>query len=242
MRRFFLILHGVLLLVWGCSDLGEEPEEVPRIAVASTVHFGAVAVGDTSDTTLTVANTGTANLVITGLSLEGRDTSDFLIIVPEDNELDPGTEWVVDLFFMPQSEGTRSATLHIMSNDPGTPDAEVSLQGVGGEPMATVSFSQDVQPIFTTNCALTGCHVSDHETGLDLREGQSYALLVNVTSAGYAPTLRVKPFDPEDSVLWHKVAGTGGQWGDRMPLGEGPLAEQDTTSIRTWIEEGAQEN
>lgn len=140
MKKCFLVIPGVLLLIWGCTDLGEEPEN-----------------GGADDTT------------------------------------------------------------------------------------TAVTFSLHVQPIFTVNCAKGGCHVAGHSTGLDLSEGKSYGLLVDVTSTGYAPALRVDPFHADSSVLWHKVAGTG-EYGDRMPLGGDPLAEKDTTAIRTWIEEGARED
>ncbi|MFQ6675235.1 MAG: choice-of-anchor D domain-containing protein [Fidelibacterota bacterium] len=242
LKKFLPAVVAGLLLGSGCADLGEEPEKVPRIEVAAGIHFGTVAVGDSSDTTLTVSSTGELPLVISGVNLTGTDTLDFRVEEGvEGTELPPGTDGLIVLTFVPVSEGVKSATLHILTNDPETPDAEVSLQGVGGEPVTTVSFSGDIQPIFTANCAVVGCHVAGHETGLDLREGQSYSLLVNVTSAGYAPALRVKPYDPDNSVLWNKVAGTG-RYGDRMPLGGSPLAEKDTIAIRTWILEGALEN
>lgn len=108
-------------------------------------------------------------------------------------------------------------------------------------PMAAqVDYGTQIQPIFTGNCALSGCHVSGHSTGLDLREGQSYDHLVDIVSTGYSPALRVDPFHADSSVLWHKVAGTG-QYGDRMPLGGQALPQDLVDLIETWINEGAPE-
>ncbi|MCH8010817.1 MAG: hypothetical protein IIA61_02540 [Candidatus Marinimicrobia bacterium] len=45
-----------------------------------------------------------------------------------------------------------------------------------------VTFSGTIQPIFNESCAFTGCHVEYHSTGLNLTEGNSYDLMVNVIS------------------------------------------------------------
>ncbi len=98
-----------------------------------------------------------------------------------------------------------------------------------------VSFANDVQPIFDNNCV--SCHPSSGN--LDLRPGQSYNQLVNVSASGYN-ALRVKPGDPEASVLYKKIDGSG-TFGSNMPLG-GQLSAADIQTIKTWIEQGAQNN
>lgn len=105
----------------------------------------------------------------------------------------------------------------------------------------SVSFQTDIQPIFTNNC--TGCHNlnDDSGTGLDLSDGTSYGLLVNVTSYGYPPVLRVKPFSADSSVLWHKDAGTG-VYGQQMPPGGPYLQSFEMDNIKKWIDQGAKNN
>ncbi len=98
-----------------------------------------------------------------------------------------------------------------------------------------VSFSNDIQPIFNQNC--TSCH--PNSGNLDLRAGQSYNNLVNVQAGGY-PALRVKPGDPEHSVLYKKIDGSGA-YGSNMPLG-GSLTSTQKNLIKTWIEQGALNN
>ena len=102
-----------------------------------------------------------------------------------------------------------------------------------------VSFTEDIQPIFTNNCIQ--CHDQNHPTGLDLREGNSYNLLVNVSSTNYAPNLRIAPLSLENSVLWHKITGDG-VYGSQMPLIGGPLSNFDIVKIESWIELGALNN
>ena len=104
---------------------------------------------------------------------------------------------------------------------------------------ATVSFTTDIQPIFTTTCMV--CHAPPQLSGnMDLSPGAGYGSLANVVSSGYPPAVRVVPGDPTLSVLYHKVFGTG-QYGSAMPLG-GTISQSDLTKIQTWIAEGARNN
>ena len=98
-----------------------------------------------------------------------------------------------------------------------------------------VSFSNDIQPIFTNNCIQ--CHNDNHPTGLDLREGMSYNLLVNVSTTNYAPNLRIEPFSLENSVLWHKI-NNDGMFGGQMPPTQ-MLSNFEIQKIEAWIELGA---
>lgn len=102
-----------------------------------------------------------------------------------------------------------------------------------------VSFADDIQPIFTAKCIQ--CHDQNHSTGLDLREGNSYNLLVNVSSTNYAPNLRIEPLSLENSVLWNKITDSG-VFGQQMPpIGE-PVSNFDIEKIASWIELGALDN
>lgn len=102
-----------------------------------------------------------------------------------------------------------------------------------------VNFTVDIQPIFTARCIQ--CHNENHSTGLDLREGNSYNLLVNVTSANYGPNLRVVPLSIENSVLWNKITDSG-VFGQKMPPVGEPVSNFDIEKIESWIELGALDN
>jgi len=136
------------------------------------------------------------------------------------------------------------------STDPGsTPTTTVVGQPPtttsSTSPAPTVSFSADVQPIFTASCALAGCHGGPSpEEGLDLRAGRSYARLVNVDSRECGQFKRVRPGRPDASYLVFKLAGPPQACfsGDRMPDDAPPLAASVQDLIRTWIAEGAPNN
>ncbi len=116
------------------------------------------------------------------------------------------------------------------------------LDDIGGD---EVTLS-DVQPIFTGNCALPGCHIgSSPAEGMSLVAGQAFISVVNVAAMELPTMNRVTPNQPNDSYLVHKVQGThlaAGGSGSRMPLGRSPLSQSDIDLIRAWIQAGAQPN
>jgi hypothetical protein len=103
-----------------------------------------------------------------------------------------------------------------------------------------------VQPIFTTNCAVSGCHAGAAPAqGMTLSTGQAFANTVNVASNQVQGLDRIEPNQPDQSYLVHKIQGTqasvGGS-GNRMPLGGASLSQADIDTIRDWITAGAQNN
>ncbi|MGH7742986.1 MAG: hypothetical protein ACRENS_13305, partial [Candidatus Eiseniibacteriota bacterium] len=98
----------------------------------------------------------------------------------------------------------------------------------------TVSFSRDVNPIFTNYCS------SCHPWG-DPNASFSWSQLVNVGSPGYGTHVRVKPNDLVNSVLYGKVTNSG-QYGPSMPQGLPLIPTASRNTIKNWILEGARNN
>jgi len=106
-------------------------------------------------------------------------------------------------------------------------------------PEPTVSFANDLQPIFAANCV--GCHnLPTPGGGLVLKAGGSWANLVDKVSVGFNPAVRVIPGNPDDSVLYGKLIGDASV-GEVMPP-NGSLAAGTLELFRTWILEGALDN
>ena len=103
------------------------------------------------------------------------------------------------------------------------------------------SFASDIQPIFTANCALSGCHAAPGQHGLILSAGQSYSLLVNVNSVEVPTLMRVRPLLPDSSYVVLKIEGRQ-TVGVRMPATGTPLSSTNIQLIRNWITKGAQNN
>lgn len=106
-----------------------------------------------------------------------------------------------------------------------------------GVAMDTVYFNSEVLPIFVQHCWT--CHPT--MGGLDLGATEAYNNLVNVTTTGYAPQMRIVPGDPGASVLWHKVSGSP-SYGLTMPPNGTTLSATDLQLIHDWIEQGSLDN
>ncbi|KAB2880277.1 hypothetical protein F9K33_05575 [bacterium] len=100
---------------------------------------------------------------------------------------------------------------------------------------------ENVQNIFTNECATSGCHAgSSPEAGMNLSQFSAYDDIVSVNSEEQPSLKRVLPFAPDNSYLVKKIEGAPGIDGDRMP-GDGPpfLTTAQIDTIRLWISNGA---
>lgn len=123
---------------------------------------------------------------------------------------------------------------------------------------STVSFSQDIIPMFVESC--TRCHGGEEATSgsasLNLDAPFAYDNLVNVLARPFRPAegeevekefFRVTPGMPEVSYLLHKLLGTHtivGGTGQQMPRGADavPWTEDQIDLVRQWILAGAPNN
>lgn len=97
--------------------------------------------------------------------------------------------------------------------------------------------------IFSTNCALSGCHAGPNpQQGMDLSAGETHDNVVNVPSNERPEVDRVEPGNPDASYLVHKIEGRSSIVGGRMPLGREPLSQEEIELIREWIAAGAPDN
>jgi hypothetical protein len=110
----------------------------------------------------------------------------------------------------------------------------------GGGPTGpiTANFQSIQENVFTPICSK--CHIgASAPEGLQLDASHSYNSLVGVPSVEDPSLLRVKPSDPDDSYMVHKIEGAPGIVGGQMPLGETPLPQATIQAIRQWITDGA---
>jgi uncharacterized protein (TIGR03118 family) len=140
-----------------------------------------------------------------------------------------------------------SATLRaIATDDNGNVGSSRILAVSVANVAAATTLTQIQQAVFTTRCA--GCHDGSQPAGgalpgaMDLRSGHSFVSLVNVASLEQPTLMRVKPGEPQNSYVIHKLEGTAGITGSRMPLG-GPFLDQATIDqVKSWIASGAPNN
>lgn len=92
----------------------------------------------------------------------------------------------------------------------------------------TVSFASDILPIFTKDCAVSGCHASGGKAP-DLSAANAYSSL---TSGGYIDT-----GSPESSGLYQWMAG---KKSTPMPLSG--INSSNNALVLAWIKQGAKNN
>jgi hypothetical protein len=114
----------------GASDISLSP---------GALDFGDVVFSLTSPIqTITITNTGTADLVISSIEMEGTSPTMFAAVQGATNGCDipnalvnPGGSCTLDVTFTPAALDLQEALLYINSNDPDTPRVQVSLSGNG---------------------------------------------------------------------------------------------------------------
>lgn len=94
-----------------------------------------------------------------------------------------------------------------------------------------VSFSKDLVPLFTKNCALSGCHASGgHDPNLtadkaynSLMDDPDFVLVAN----------------PENSTLYKRLIG---KLSPQMPMGAAKNPGNINNLVLAWIKQGAKKN
>ncbi|MGZ8431904.1 MAG: choice-of-anchor D domain-containing protein [Candidatus Deferrimicrobiaceae bacterium] len=164
---------------------------VPNIGVSpASVDFGRIDVGNSSTSEVTLSNTGTANLSVSGIALSGsaaysQDLSGGSNPCGSATPtIAPAGSCTIEVTFEPTADGGPfGATVTVSSNDPDTPNAAVSLTGTGfldsdGDGVGDSSDAFPDDPTRTTagggggggGCG--GCYVKDVS-----RKGDPGALL-----------------------------------------------------------------
>ena len=111
----------------------------------------------------------------------------------------------------------------------------------GGSPERVATLTAIRADIFDPRCSASVCHGNGGVRGLDLKN-EAFAGLVNVPSVADPDILRVRPGDPDNSLLFQVVLAPvpDAELGtlEQMPVG-GVLDAEDLDQLRRWIEAGA---
>src|SRR5215207_8380716 len=130
--------------------------------------------------------------------------------------------------------GTALEPQRAASAAPSTAKASPSTQTTrpaavpAARPAAMVDFEHDVQPLLSENCL--ECHSQDKRKG-----GLSLATYGDVLDGGKDGAV-VRPGRSSRSLMIDRVKGTVG---DRMPLDELPLSDEQIALLQRWIDQGA---
>ena len=117
---------------------------------------------------------------------------------------------------------------------------------VGPPTGRTISYAQEVQPIYDVHC--TSCHVAGGFSStfgglsMHLNAAESHGDTVNRPSAQRPDLPLIKPGDSAASLLFQKVSSNSPPVGDTMPLFDARLSTSELAILRDWIDQGAANN
>jgi hypothetical protein len=109
---------------------GSAGSSAPKLGISAAGHdFGNVTVNTVASTTLTLTNSGAGDLNISQITATGATFGATGVSVPA--VVPAGGTATVNVSFSPKTAGSYTGTVAITSDDPTTPNATVSLTGVG---------------------------------------------------------------------------------------------------------------
>ena len=231
-QRFCAPLAIVLFIVFvqSCKDMGSAPP-TPALS-AATLSVTLIPGGQT---TVTIRGGNPPYAIsrqpaasIASATLINNANGSGTLTIQASNQNISGTT----------SVKVKDAEVHGANDSPdhGENEIEIAIQVSA----SVVSFSAQVQPIFTNRCVNAGCHPGGGAP-FSLDAGQSRGNMVNVQATSSCTSdKRVVPGNAAASVLYKKISGT--TCGDRMPRNLPPLITSEIDLIRDWINQGALNN
>ena len=169
----------------------------PDISVSAVaLDFGNVNIGQTSDQTLTIGNTGSGVLSVSAITF---DDPQFTVVLPAGGfSIAPGASRLAAFRFTPTAAGVQSATLTIASNDPSNPMLSIGVRGNAGS-SALGNFVLSEQSI-DFGSADTGQSVFRLLTIQNTGTAAATIQQVSTNSAEFTVALQATPSSPEKAV------------------------------------------
>jgi len=122
----------------------EQPAGTGLTDGASTVAFGNVLTGSNATLQFVVRNAGTGPLTISGVSIDGFNAAEFAAGNSISGQLGAGGIAYLNVTFTPAFPGSKTAALHILSDDPDEGSFDVALSGAGTAPGGAVALVRDI--------------------------------------------------------------------------------------------------
>ena len=126
----------------------EQPEGTILVDATSTVDYGSLQVGSTSDLIFTIRNIGLADLVLTTptqVALSGTNPGEWSILAQPATPVVPNGTSQFTVRFLPTSDGGKSAVLTILSDDADEGTFTISLSGTATP--GPGSYDTSFQPV-----------------------------------------------------------------------------------------------
>lgn len=132
----------------GFPDIGvEQPLGTLRPDSGAIVDFGTTLLGVPVTRTFTITNGGGADLVISGVSVDGTAAAQFAAALPSQSTIPPSGSATLDVVFVSAAPGVWLAALHVASNDPDEGSYDIEMQGISTVPPGPVALVRDVNTL-----------------------------------------------------------------------------------------------
>ena len=181
----------------------------PQISVSSTsLNLGSTTVGATANGSLTLANPGGANLIISLISVSGSPFGVSGISTP--GTIVPGGSVNMNVSFSPTTAGGDSGSITVTSNDPQTPTAIITLAGSGtSSPVVPTITTQPASQTVTAGQTATFAVVAAGTAPLGYQWQKNGANIVGATAANYTtPVTATLDSGSTFAVVVSNTAGT----------------------------------
>jgi len=151
------------------GEPGESATPLPALEVSPRAHdFGTVDAGSTGEAAITLASIG--DVAVTVNRLEWGGSTDLAYLPPAELPLiiEPGDSEIVVVSYSPSDEGSDTAFLNVVSDDPDYPEQDVDLQGTSKafEGFSTGWYVVDDGVAYETTS--NSSYVVDHHGDTDL--------------------------------------------------------------------------
>ena len=133
----FSLVAAVILFFAGAARISAS---AGISVIPTSVNFGYVSLGVTNTQTVTLKNSGTTPLYVSGVTVKGAGFSLSGVPLPTSIAIQAGRLWAFTLRFSPTVAGATSGNISIASNAP-NPVTSVAVQGQGEYPSLHLSLN-----------------------------------------------------------------------------------------------------
>jgi hypothetical protein len=224
-------------------------QEVPAVAINAAGLVGTTVDSDTAKVTVKINATGVDDATAAEVDTAVAGATGARLVALAKDPAQPG-HWSVELAGITAADVANFKAnkwyVNVVTPAEAHGAIRAQLDFTTAAPPPPPPPAPTLTQLKTTAFAVcSGCHTGGGAglpASMDLTPGHIFASLVNVASVEQPTLKRVKPGDPDNSYVVHKLEGSAGISGSRMPLG-GPFLSQATIDeVRAWISAGALDN
>jgi hypothetical protein len=173
-----------------------------------SLNLGSATVGTKTNGSVTLTNSGGANLIISLISVSGNPFGVSGITTP--TTIGPGGSATINVSFTPATAGSDSGSIAITSNDPNSPTTTVALTGTGtSSAVAPTITTQPVNQTVTAGQTATFSVAAGGTAPLSYQWQKSGVNIAGATAASYAtPVTTTADSGSTFDVVVSNTAGT----------------------------------